>query len=131
MHNSIVEMLKKGELLSEKDSCHLQLQAHLKAVLDTLDWVTEQAKSGSVSKGALVKTVDSDEEGHFKISNLPEGKYLLIASVSCLSWNWRGRSSFKITERTHGKTAKALQRRREGCHSETALVGQSADFRSV
>ena len=28
--------------------------------------------------------------------------------VSCLSWNWRGRSSFKITERTHGKTAKAL-----------------------
>src|ERR1019366_5932998 len=30
--------------------------------------------------------------------------------MSCLSWNWRGRSSVKITERTHGKTEKALHR---------------------
>ncbi len=45
-----------------------------------------------------------------------------------LSWNWRGRSSVKITERTHAKRAKALHRRGEGGHSTTALVGQSAGF---
>ncbi len=43
--------------------------------------------------------------------------------LSCLSWNWRRRSSVKITERTHAKRAKTLHRRREGRHSETALVG--------
>ena len=47
----------------------------------------------------------------------------LIGGMSCLSWNWRRRSSVKITERTHEKRAKALHRRREGCHPETALVG--------
>ena len=40
--------------------------------------------------------------------------------VSCLSWNWRRRSSVKITERTYEKRAKALHRRREGCHPEAA-----------
>jgi hypothetical protein len=49
-----------------------------------------------------------------------EGTWL---PVSCLSWNWRGRSSVKITERTHEKRAKALHRRREGCHPEAAFVG--------
>ena len=39
---------------------------------------------------------------------------ILKLSVSCLSWNWRGRSSVKITERTHEKRAKTLHRRREG-----------------
>ncbi|MGA7791571.1 MAG: hypothetical protein WCA19_00945, partial [Candidatus Acidiferrales bacterium] len=43
--------------------------------------------------------------------------------LSCLSWNWRGRSSVKITERTHAKRAKTLHRRGEGGHSTTALVG--------
>ncbi len=43
--------------------------------------------------------------------------------LSCLSWNRRRRSSVKITERAHEKRAKALHRRREGCHPETALVG--------
>jgi len=45
------------------------------------------------------------------------------AVVSCLSWNWRGRSSVKITERTHAKRAQALHGGREGCHPEAALVG--------
>jgi hypothetical protein len=43
--------------------------------------------------------------------------------LSCLSWNWRGRSSVKITERTHEKRAKTLHCGREGCHSEAAPVG--------
>src|SRR6266481_5764391 len=43
--------------------------------------------------------------------------------LSCLSWNWRRRSSVKITERTHEKRAKTLHRRREGGHPEAALVG--------
>src|SRR5437773_10958826 len=51
--------------------------------------------------------------------------------VSCLSWNVRKRSSVKITGRAHEKRAKALHRRTEGCHSEAALVGESAGFRSV
>ena len=46
-----------------------------------------------------------------------------LGNLSCLSWNWRGRSSVKITERTYEKRAKTLHRRREGCHPETALVG--------
>ncbi len=46
-----------------------------------------------------------------------------VAELSCLSWNWRRRSSVKITERTHEKRAKALHRRREGCHPEAAFVG--------
>jgi mannose-6-phosphate isomerase-like protein (cupin superfamily) len=55
----------------------------------------------------------------FKIAS-PEIRMLVM---SCLSWNWRGRSSVKITERTHEKRTKALHRRREGCHPEAALVG--------
>ena len=46
-----------------------------------------------------------------------------LSTMSCLSWNWRGRSSVKITERTHAKRAKTLHRRGEGGHSTTALVG--------
>jgi hypothetical protein len=44
-------------------------------------------------------------------------------TLSCLSWNWRGRSSVKIAERTHEKRAKALHRGREGGHPQAALVG--------
>jgi hypothetical protein len=43
--------------------------------------------------------------------------------VSCLSWNWRGRSSVKITERTHAKRAKTLHPGREGRHPETTPFG--------
>jgi Tfp pilus assembly protein PilF len=46
-----------------------------------------------------------------------------VARVSCLSWNWRRRSSVKITERTYEKRAKALHWRREGCHPEATFVG--------
>src|SRR5260370_10466657 len=56
---------------------------------------------------------------------------LHVTFVFCLGWNWRGRSSVKITERTHAKTAKTPHWGREGRHSETALAGQSARFRSV
>src|SRR2546425_10542248 len=51
--------------------------------------------------------------------------------MSCLSWNWRERSSVKITERTHAKRAEALHCRREGWHPKTAFAGYSAGFRSV
>src|SRR5215471_15823475 len=43
--------------------------------------------------------------------------------VSCLSWNWRERSSVKITERAHAKRAKALHWGRESCHPKAALAG--------
>jgi hypothetical protein len=43
--------------------------------------------------------------------------------LSCLSWNWRERSSVKITEGTHEKRKKALHRRRKSSHLETALAG--------
>ena len=38
----------------------------------------------------------------------------------CLSWNWRERSSVKLTERAH---AKALHVGRESCHPKAALAG--------
>src|SRR5437879_2298141 len=41
------------------------------------------------------------------------GGPLLKGPVSCLSWNWRERSSVKITERTHAKRAEALHCRGE------------------
>ena len=50
-------------------------------------------------------------------------QFVLDKVLSCLSWNWRGRSSVKITERTHEKREKALHRRREGSHPEAALAG--------
>src|ERR1700676_2354154 len=51
--------------------------------------------------------------------------------LSRLSWNSRGRSSVKITERAHEKRAKALRWGRKSGHPEAALAGQSARFRSV
>src|SRR5271163_4741535 len=52
-----------------------------------------------------------------------EGWYGVLRSLSCLSRNWRKRSSVKIAERTYEKRAKALHRRREGFHPEAAFVG--------
>jgi hypothetical protein len=43
--------------------------------------------------------------------------------LSCLSRNWKERSSVKIAERAYEKRAEALHGRREGCHPETAFVG--------
>lgn len=43
--------------------------------------------------------------------------------LSRLSWNWKERSSAKITERTHAQRAKALHIRREGHHPQTPPVG--------
>ena len=48
---------------------------------------------------------------------------LLYVSLSCPSWNWRERSSVKITERAHAKRAKALHWGRESCHPKAALAG--------
>src|SRR5215469_2650778 len=46
-----------------------------------------------------------------------------VQILSCLSWNWRERSSVKITERAHAERAKALDWGREGCHPKAALAG--------
>src|SRR3989442_2230879 len=51
------------------------------------------------------------------------GKCVGWKVLSCLSWNWRERSSVKITERTHAKRAEALHCRREGWHPKTAFAG--------
>jgi hypothetical protein len=44
-------------------------------------------------------------------------------TLSRLSWNWRERSSVKITERTHAKRTKAPRFRREGHDPKAAPVG--------
>src|SRR5258708_7504060 len=68
-----------------------------------------------------LSTVDIDgDELTIIIAGYSEGKRIEFI-MSCLSWNWRGRSSVKITERTHAKRAKTLHRRGEGGHSTTAL----------
>src|SRR2546422_8082002 len=63
--------------------------------------------------------------------NRPIRTYYVLMLLSCLSWNWRERSSVKITERTHAKRAEALHCGREGWHPKTAFAGYSAGFRSV
>ena len=57
-------------------------------------------------------TIPTGSQVHFKTTHAEE----LIEGLSCLSWNWRERSSVKITERAHAKRAKALHWGREGCH---------------
>jgi hypothetical protein len=54
---------------------------------------------------------------------ISRGRKIEDELVSCLSWNWRERSSVKITERAHAKRAKALHWGREGCHPQAALAG--------
>src|SRR5271170_1433912 len=51
------------------------------------------------------------------------GQYAQEMEVSRLSWNWKERSSVKITERTLAQRAKALHIRREGHHPQTPPVG--------
>src|SRR6266849_6502302 len=77
----------------------------------------------------LVVAADSEENSNLKrrVPKLPvylntEGGALIVG-VSCLNWNWRERSSVKITERTHAKRAEALHCRREGWHPKTAFAG--------
>ena len=53
-----------------------------------------------------------------------EGK--IDERVSCLSWKWRTCSSVKIAERTYEEGTEALHRRRKGCHSEAAPIGQGS-----
>jgi transposase-like protein len=51
-----------------------------------------------------------------------------VRTLSCRSWKWRKRSSVKITERTREEATEALHAGREGCHSEAAFDGRSADL---
>ena len=52
------------------------------------------------------------------------------SNLSCLNWKWRQRPSVKVTERTHEEAEEALDAGREGCHSEAAFGGTSADLGS-
>src|SRR5437016_13464904 len=45
--------------------------------------------------------------------------------LSRLSWNWRKRSSLKITERTYEEGTEAFHTRRKSSHLEAASCGQS------
>jgi len=84
---------------------------------------------GSVSFGVSVegpdKTLVDDLKRILSLDgNLTETSS--FTSLCCLSWNWRERSSVKITERTHAKKTKALHRGRESSHPQAALARQSA-----
>jgi len=70
-------------------------------------------------QGKIVANLEGNEFTAKQLGDLFDS----VLRMSCLSWNWRRRSSVKITERTQEKRAKALHRRREGCHPEAALVG--------
>ncbi len=59
---------------ADEDLCQAWLMIYRVALESTMKWAGEQGKSGQV------KTVDADEEGHFTISGLPVGAYILIVS---------------------------------------------------
>src|SRR5438093_5246325 len=52
-------------------------------------------------------------------------------SVSRLSWNWRKRSSIKISERTYEEGTEAFHTRRKSSHLEAASCGQSTCLGAV
>src|SRR5438067_12141761 len=54
-----------------------------------------------------------------------------FSSVSRLSWNWRKRSSVKITERTYEEGTEAFHTRRKSSHLEAASCGQSTRLGAV
>src|SRR3989442_15502137 len=51
--------------------------------------------------------------------------------LSRLSWNWRKRSSIKITERTYEEGTEAFHTRRKSSHLEAASCGQSTRLGAV
>jgi HAMP domain-containing protein len=55
----------------------------------------------------------------------------MLARLSCLSWNWRKRSSVKITERTYEEGTEAFHSRRKSSHPEAASCGQSTRLGAV
>jgi hypothetical protein len=58
-------------------------------------------------------------------------EYKLKVVVSRLSWNWRKRSSVKITERTYEEGTEAFHTRRKSSHLEAASCGQSTRLGAV
>jgi hypothetical protein len=83
----------------------------------TLSYLISMIPDTQLGAGALRGALfDFGETAHLQDSER-------LALLSCLSWNWRGRSSVKIAERTHEKRAEALHWRREGCDPAAAPVG--------
>src|SRR5216684_3390181 len=58
-------------------------------------------------------------------------KHWAAILVFRLSWNWRKRSSVKITERTYEEGTEAFHTRRKSSHLEAASCGQSTRLGAV
>src|SRR5882724_6392934 len=81
----------------------------------------------------LARILKPEEQESWK--DIEEGIKTLIAAglakVSRLSWNWRKRSSVKITERTYEEGTEAFRTRRKSSHPEAASCGQSTRLGAV
>jgi Carboxypeptidase regulatory-like domain len=87
MHNVVAKLASKAndDNFCEQDSCQTQLVGYITALRDTLRWATEQRKPEQI------KTAEADEEGRFKITGLPAGRYTLVvtgqAGVNSAFWD--------------------------------------------
>jgi len=81
-HNSVKQMLRAFEQVKQlradktfgENACRTVLAGHIVALSDTVDWVAAQRKSD------FNKNIYADEEGRFKITGIPEGRYTLVVS---------------------------------------------------
>src|SRR5437879_6235284 len=95
----------------------------LVCVLRKLGYTAQKGKSGSARS-----FVNSSRNPHVVLLWEPHpGRSLL----SRLSWNWRKRSSVKITERTYEEGTEAFHTRRKSSHLEAASCGQSTRLGAV
>ena len=80
--NSVKQMLRAFEQVKQlradkafgENACRTVLAGHIVALSDTVDWVAAQRKSD------FNKNIYADEEGRFKITGIPEGRYTLVVS---------------------------------------------------
>ena len=70
------------------------------------------------------ESLDLAQANHIRVQNT-------FASLFRLSWNWRQRSSVKITERTYEEGTEGFHTRRKSSHLEAASCGQSTRLGAV
>ena len=63
--------------------------------------------SNHITEKEVEQLVSNPDIRTLQCSSPVESDTWNLLNLSCLSWNWRGRSSVKIAERTHEKRAKA------------------------
>ena len=69
----VFETIKDGHAFGE-DACRTELAGYIVALTDTVKWIAAQRKSD------FNKKIQADEEGRFKITGIPAGRYNLVVT---------------------------------------------------